>query len=1017
MPRKTTEVRENSVSLHLASSFQSAWENVLFPWFKRGARAPLEIQEPLAVVTASRAQADFLRKQLLACGIALLGVKFLTPPQLRELLLRRSGLKLPLREHLRLLLAVTADELANKSKDSSTQTSVAKSIARDPDNFLRAFDQLRAAGCELNELEPPILREVATTFEKHVHQSGFTLVHEADRFLVETANEAAIEFGDLLVSDFDGAHWPLWRLLHATVRRSRRATVLLKNPRDEARDLDEAWIGTWEEHFGETDATPSLLNETVAFSELAQPLESAAAVTARESEPLPHVHFLMGRDAGEQAHAIAAVTLSFLNESTCENIGILLPGPGALARLVAQTLDALAIPHNDSIAHVMRGTFDTEEWRAWLELQHRPQLGSLLRFLNHSSAAVEFFPKLSLREIEKTLRRVCGDILINDVHVLTEYCTRANDPKVSAISDGLRAIRFLPERAEFEQFLKATLSIIRELKWRERAAELERLSRGWSGTFIGPFSRQHFLQWLTELFIESALCRNSHGDHPYAWVQLLRYDQAENQTWSHLILGGLNEGHWPKRDDESPFLGDEQIAALNASLRNLNKRAKKEGRFGSGQTIVREGATLCLGSRERRDLALRQLLNAIESTTNEIAVTAQLYITSPREQAINPSEFFARLFFNARGDALSQREIERIHARTVDWLARIDLVPETKPDIADLDQTAVAYHARRRPEQPFGEYEFAFRKNLPPSKQISLSATDAARLLTSPALVWMKNFLRVESEEGDVISWNLATGQWVHRWLAAVADESTEKRFVPRPSANEIIARVASAAEKFRDEMVAIVSVAGKRSMPDWWISGWRNARYLVGRFAGELGRIGDWPELATEWILESPQIIKLDDRHELRIRGRVDLVLARRNASANELWIVDYKTGLATALKPHRTALRKQFTEGNGVQICLYALAFRELGWRNVYVSLLTRETDLEQPQANLADIEAQAEIWKEIAGMEETGIFGMLGELRSKFTFTGIYPLATLAIEKDFLREKWRRTHPAFAGEEPNE
>jgi hypothetical protein len=1017
MPRKTTEARENSVSLHSASSFQSAWENVLLPWFKRVARAPLEIREPVAVVTASRAQADFLRKQLLAGGIALLGVRFLTPPQLRESLLCRSTFKLPLREHLRLLLAITADELANKSKDSSTQTSVAKSIARDPDNFLRAFDQFCAAGCELNELEPPILRELATMFEKRVHESGFTLVHEADRFLVETANEAAIEFGDLLLSDFDGAHWPLWPLLHATVRRSRRATVLLTNPRDEARDLDEAWIGTWEEYFDETGAVPSLPNETIAFSELTQPLESAAAVTARKSEPLPHVHFLIGRDAGEQARAIAAVALSFLNEPTCESIGILLPGPGALARLVTEALDALAIPHNDSIAHAMRGPFDDEEWRAWLELQHRPQLGPLLRFLNHSSAAVEFFAKFSIREIEKTLRRACGDILINDVHVLTEYCDRSNEPKISAIADGLRAILFLPQRAEFEQFLKATLSIFRELKWRERVAELERLSRGWSGTLIGAFSRQHFLQWLTELSAESALCRNSHGDHPYARVQLLRYDQAENQTWSHLILGGLNEGHWPRRDDESPFLGDEQVAALNTSLRNVNRRARKEGRFGSGQTIVREGATLCLGSRERRNLALRQLLNAIESTTNEIAMTAQLYITSPREQAINPSEFFARLFFNARGEPLSQREIERIHTRTVDWLAHIDFVSETKADIADLDQTSVAYHARRRPEQPFGEYEFAFRKNLPPSTQISLSATDAARLFTSPALVWMKNFLRVESEEGDVVSWNLATGQWVHRWLATVADEPAEKRFVPKPSANEIIARVESAAEKFRDEMVAIVSAAGERSMPDWWFSGWRNARYLAGRFAGELGRIGDWPELATEWILDSPQIIELDDRHELRVRGRIDLVLARSNAAAEELWIVDYKTGLATALKPHRPALRKQFTEGNGIQICLYALAFRELGWRDVYVSLLTRETDLEQPQANLDDIEAQTEIWKEIARMEETGIFGMLGELRSKYTFTGIYPLATLAIDKDFLREKWRRTHPAFAGEEASE
>jgi hypothetical protein len=287
----------------------------------------------------------------------------------------------------------------------------------------------------------------------------------------------------------------------------------------------------------------------------------------------------------------------------------------------------------------------------------------------------------------------------------------------------------------------------------------------------------------------------------------------------------------------------------------------------------------------------------------------------------------------------------------------------------------------------------------------------------------MKNFLRVESEEGDVVSWNLATGQWVHRWLATVAQEPDEKRFVPKPSANQIMALVENAAKRFRADVASIVAAADelrhrdKRSIPDWWLSGWRNARYLASRFAEELGRTGDWSQLATEWILDSPQIIKVDQLHELHVRGRVDLLLARGDGSTKELWIVDYKTGMATALKPHRTALRKQLAEGNGVQICIYALAFRDLGWRDIYVSLLTRETDLAQPQANLSDIETQTEIWKGIARMEETGVFGMLGELRSKFTFTGIYPLATIAIDKDFLREKWRCSHPAFAGDDFNE
>jgi hypothetical protein len=47
----------------------------------------------------------------------------------------------------------------------------------------------------------------------------------------------------------------------------------------------------------------------------------------------------------------------------------------------------------------------------------------------------------------------------------------------------------------------------------------------------------------------------------------------------------------------------------------------------------------------------------------------------------------------------------------------------------------------------------------------------------------------------------------------------------------------------------------------------------------------------------------------------------------------------------------------------------------------------------------------------MEKTGIFGMLGEIRSEFTFTGDYPLATLPIDQFLLRDKWEHTHPAFA------
>src|SRR5437868_7828178 len=149
--RSEPEVLSRRVSLHIGASPEAAWKNVVRHWLERIATRTLQAKKPVAVVTASRSQAYFFRSRLLAEGKSLLAVKFLSPPQLREVLLRRHDLHVPLREHLRLLLAVTAERFESKSSDEETVL-IAKSIARDPDSFLRAIDHLHAAGWGLDEI-------------------------------------------------------------------------------------------------------------------------------------------------------------------------------------------------------------------------------------------------------------------------------------------------------------------------------------------------------------------------------------------------------------------------------------------------------------------------------------------------------------------------------------------------------------------------------------------------------------------------------------------------------------------------------------------------------------------------------------------------------------------------------------------------------------------------------------------------------------------------------------------------
>jgi hypothetical protein len=1001
--RDQPELHFQSASIYISCSPAGAWEHAVLPWLKSTARCAIVNQRPACVVVPHRALAQHFRARLAAAGMSLLGVRFFVPAQLREFL-KQATPRVPLREHLRLLLSIAAEEYArNCSRNNKIDNlRIAEAVARDPDELLRAVDNLAAASTDRARFQSAALAEIAERFGEILRRCGCALVAEADRLLLQKAAEIEPRFSNVLITGFDAGHWPLWPLLRAATLLAENATLLLQQPRHEAAELDRIWTSTWEQYLGAANPVAASGLEPDRRRELLLTLpETAAEIAARKENRLGHVHFLLGRNSDEQARAIVALTVAFLNEKKCDRVAILLPGAGALARLVASWLERLGVPHNDAIAHPMRGPFDTEEWRAWIELQQQARVGPLLRFLEHSPTAVAFFAPLSLWKIRDTLQRACGDILINAVDVLREYCHRRNDdPKYSQVAEGLRAIRFLPARATFAQFVKEAHSIFRELNWTERAAEVNRLSRDWSEGFEAEFSREHFLRWLSETFAESSLSRDDCGDHPYARVQLLHYEQAESEAWSHVILAGLNERVWPPTGDESPFLSDDEIAALN-------RRNTQSSRFGEGQSIAREGSALCVSSRDRRAIALRQLLNIIESTTGQIGVAAELYTQSPREQAVNPSEFFARLFFSARGEALSQRNIARVHEQTRDWLASQDVF--AAPGVADVDlaQTVRAYRERRRADSTFGEYEFAFRQDAPPPEQVALSATDAANLFKWPALVWIKTFLRVQADELGTSSWSLATGQWVHRWLAVVG-APRENRFVSRPAAGEIVDRVKAAADTFRTDILSILQACDRTRAPDWWVSGWRNARHLAKNFAAEVAELTGWPRVATEWSLDSPHIIPLDRGDELRVRGRVDLILARDD-DAGEFWIVDYKTGEAKPLKSHARELRKQLVEGDGVQICIYALALRPSA-RNIEVSLLTRDAGLEA-QVGLDQIIAHDKIWTEIARMQRTGIFGMKGELRSDFTFTGTYPLATIAIDKDLLREKWERTHRPFA------
>jgi PD-(D/E)XK nuclease superfamily len=251
---------------------------------------------------------------------------------------------------------------------------------------------------------------------------------------------------------------------------------------------------------------------------------------------------------------------------------------------------------------------------------------------------------------------------------------------------------------------------------------------------------------------------------------------------------------------------------------------------------------------------------------------------------------------------------------------------------------------------------------------------------------------------------------------------SNTNGFAPLRSIDEIRAQILESAQRFRSEIQSLDT----RSLPDWWMSGWSNALYLADCLATKLSDLGDWSHMAAEFSLGSPATISLAPDETLRVRGRIDLILARDPLRASpigysDLWVIDYKTGRQRGfklreLRKHESPeekMRKQLVDGRGVQLALYALAVNALGASHVRLTLLAPVGELE-PQFHLEHVLAQKEIWRELHRMQESGVFGMLGKVHADYGAVRTYPLATLAIDPDLLREKWSMTHPALTQQE---
>jgi hypothetical protein len=984
-----------AVRLLLTGSVEEQWRDVAGPWLlgQEAWRDP----RPAVVLTPSRAHGFYLCGRLVEEGRTALGLRFWTPSDARKFLTAgMNGEVHPVTQsELRLLARLTAERLLRDGKVVDRASLV--SVVQDPGPFLRAYDLMLGAGWDPARDGADYGRFLAGELDRELRRSKITTQAGMHRLLREAPRPALPPLARVLLLGFNATHWPLWDLLQAVCLAADEAVVVLDPPGAFGGALDELWIGSWETFANtayEIPESESPFEEESALESLVVSYENGVYVDAREAD----IHFIATADLATQVRAVVLQALDYLKRPECTRLGLVFPEANALALDVSEQLREFGLPLDDGTGAIQTGLFETRPWQTWLELQKEPTVRSLIHWLRACEAAgvscgLASVPAARAADL---LDRALGQSLVDDLDFLaTQMEKEGSDQKI--VANFLRKRVTLPAEGMFGAYLASTREALRRLNWDSFLERLPETPALWLRV-DARLSRRSYLAWLREIADSRERVRQA-GNHFYGKIHLLIYGQIAGQTWSHLILTGLNEGVWPRHFEAGAFGSRYELAELNSKVRVLNRQGKAQGAQGIGHETVAPAHGHCLLPIERYDLALRDLCAALHSTRHAVCLAA---MTLGGGRNLLPSDFFNHAWHAKTGQILDEatfRHLARITAERCREHA--GLFPASKGDEAqDIAAVRKAYDARRDPLRPFGPYEFAFAA--PPASPVQLPCKMWETALAHPASVWLEEIVGVGPWPEGELKWPLAIGTWVHRWLTAALRAGSPDNFLKL---------LREAADEDLDRMQKRGRAAGIELYP-WWKHVWGQARSITLGLGGTLAPELPGKKILSELPLPPDLLVTLPGCavNDFALQGKIDLLLVepasasvepgRLDLSGCACWVIDFKTGSAKKMNA------RLIGEGNAVQIVLYGLAVRALGAASTAMSLHTFDAPLTR-QVTVEDLLPITGVFRSLDTIHRLGVFGESPSGHDEFAFQPDLPITTRPAPTEILSAKWALVH----------
>lgn len=799
--------------------------------------------------------------------------------------------------------------------------------------------------------------------DPHLHDFFKRLKGLLSAFALTTLEDACISslkqlqrplFDRLSIVGFSAKHWDQSLSLFLGLHSAQSASFFLQHIEGKAQELliRTLEISTGQEciYLGEAAASPEALN-TFSLHVVPLPLNIEDKLM---QDILLHLEQAPDKD----------LVLVFNSASS----------PSGLA--LSLKLDTLGIPYFSSLKRPLAVPESLSLLRSWLHYQQELSIDCLLDWLN--SLLCERSPVL--------LNKLCQKI--------------KNLSDLYATSHGAIIVKALENTLKQEEWLLALIRPLRpSARWSAYREHLLSISASanlqWE-LWLPPLGAEQQLDFPIHvssflIYLEAML--KAHLDslqQPFSLenrpsIYLLNPDWAVHIQNAKIIFAHLNEAQ--EGYTQHPFLSEATIAKCNAALLRSGPNGEGDefvflpkGYYNSSQHLNAYQRCMFQNLALVQKHALSHGLIALDTEVSQLseALGHEAVQCLKMGLGLDDKGLEACVFESHTKEPLCERSLPKLSDAEKDHLRRI-------------------HRSRHDPTLAFDTYSFCLHKE--EAQGLILPAKAWEEFFQKPTAIWFKHILKVESwpDSSRSSSTGLLIGTWVHDWLTLASGSKSLRVDDTHSWSLQVLRQSEKALESIKN-LYQSCELAVHPSLIEHWKKAQSIALNLI-----ETLKLAGVNYMVSEWSLPHSTSWGLPQGSVLQLVGRIDAIASSQPIDLENplshkdeaLWILDFKTGKTPPLD-----VKKLNKDASGLQVGLYALALRALGFRNIRCSIVLPKAGLE-PQLVLEEIEALPNIYSRMEAVLQSGVFGMKPGPHSPYTFIP-YPIATIAVHAAVLEAK---------------